>query len=388
MKAACHHDDFHPSHKPDGKTSLLVYCSKGGHSDPRSFYCTTYRTFFNIDNTMKNKNSEPILNKQFRWEGIGKTSVENQPKTTVTGYPKNLPPYFTYDKAIDEQDPQFRDDDHYNTTHQKDFYPPEHGLAEINSALVVNKRVIDGKSSKNDIPLNTGIHLEFIKNVSSFESTMKSSYKKQDMFPQLKKHNLRLTAKDHESGWVRDCSHSIIEPGNIPSEKESLRKKEPDVEETVSFVGNTGYNRMNALIPETDTSKPYAIPPIAFQQLKKSNPIEYTLLKPLNEATKLDTLPSSQKEDSGALRHLPKNHLLTNLQTRTWDTSYSFAYDPKRRVKEISLSSVNKASNRSGYSLCNRFGFEPLIHEPKEAATDHMQIAAREKYKASMNQHI
>ncbi|KAI9173051.1 hypothetical protein H9P43_007182 [Blastocladiella emersonii ATCC 22665] len=388
----------------DGKPALFIRCSAGGETDPRLFYSTTYRTYFNGRNTMANGATERTLNTQFRWNETDPSIVRR--RVQAAGYQRNLLPYLLYDKDVDENQ-HFRDDNHYDTIQGTSYTAPTEAPAVQGVAKIVN-----GPELSKYQPMDSAVDVKQDGKWNVFESTMKSSYKVNDMFPHLPKHgHTRITGLDHESGWVRDRDHEIAGLSDrLSNEERGIRAGagaggEPmDVAEAkksfrLSHVGDTGYNRPDAAFPESDTSKGFHAPQFYMETIRKKHPQEHMFLEHFegNAVPEPPKIGNGLKEDSGAVREQPKPDVVTAMQFRTWETSYSFSYDPKASVKHAADEDpirVNHASNRSGYSLCNKFEFEPidasspLAPNGRPRTADAMLQMARDKREYSVTQRV
>ncbi|KNE72205.1 hypothetical protein AMAG_16689 [Allomyces macrogynus ATCC 38327] len=383
---------YAPRSPIDGKPSLLVRCSAGGETDPRMFYATTHCTYFHARNTMQNVATERTLNTQFRWDDeAGKVGKRVQ----AAGYQRNLLPCFEYDAGVDES-VQFRMTDHFATTQSTSFTTP---AAPPN--VQTTKRINNIPELSKYQPVQSAADVKLDGKWAEFESTMKASYREHAMFPHVDR-TLPMTGMDHESGWVRDRPHEIA------GLSDTLSKAERGVDElddprdvqrakhalAVSFVGATGYNRPDAVLPEIDTTKPYRVQPFYLAHLRKRSRLEHQFLVPANadqmhNPVKVD---NGLKEPSGAVREQAEADLFAQMQFRSWDTSYSASYDPMAPGTPTSPARVNRAANRSGYSLCNRYEFEPFEPEIPEHAraktADAMLQAARDRREYSETQRV
>ncbi|KAI9218203.1 hypothetical protein BC828DRAFT_389268 [Blastocladiella britannica] len=407
--------------KIDGKPSVLVRCSAGGETDPRMFYATTYRTYFHQRNTMINKPDERTLNKQFRWDETDPVMIRRH--VQAAGYQRNLLPHFEYDKGVDEGD-HFRDDEHFVTSNSSTYKnpatvpPSKTGRALSASAAGTTISHIPDLSKY--MPLESAADIKVDGKWNVFESTMKSSYKMNDMFPHLKKiGHTRITGADHESAWVRDRPHEIAGIKEVPTGTDGPRfDGEPlDVMQAkkafrVSSLGETGYNRSDAVLPESDTTKPYPTPHFALDHLSKSSPLdrEWMSMHPDNDYDEPCVESNGAKQDTAATRDVPVPDLFSAMQFRTWETSYSASYDPRATISMPSPVSslsparaaaaaaagteeqerlalrINRGVDHSGYTMSNKYEFEPYVkggERPavsdgvRQAEMDAMQWRAR-----------
>ncbi|ORZ41037.1 hypothetical protein BCR44DRAFT_1424248 [Catenaria anguillulae PL171] len=212
-----------------------------------------------------------------------------------------------------------------------------------------------------------------------FESTMKASYKTNAMFPHLDESgHVKVTGKDHESGWVRDRSHDLaglsdhltnLERGiqSVTLANSMARHRQRSYR--VTQLGTTGYNRSDAVVPESDSSHAYPIPPLSLERLRKTNPEEHAFFthSPANRDPTLVLTNNGKQQPTAAIHNTPDPALLSAMQFRTWETSYSASYDPRASTKldigpPASPIRVNRAHGlHSGYTMSNKFEFEPMV---------------------------